>query len=74
MHSVTIGADSHGLIDESDESDNSYSRTFTVTPRIVNKPDLAPYTPDGWSCRGGFGHSPRSRMMLRFAMMTRIST
>jgi hypothetical protein len=48
-HTVTVLLDSHGLIDESDETDNSYTRTFTITPRVVNKPDLAPYAPTGWS-------------------------
>lgn len=44
-HSVTIVMDSHNLIDESNESDNTYTRSFTVTPRDQSPPDENPPTP-----------------------------
>ena len=46
-HTIEIVADSTGLIAESNESDNSYTKTITVgTPPL---PNLTPYQPSGWS-------------------------
>ncbi|MGA2180988.1 MAG: CARDB domain-containing protein, partial [Verrucomicrobiota bacterium] len=46
-HTIEIVADSTGLIAESNESDNSYTKTITVgNPPL---PNLTPYQPSGWS-------------------------
>jgi len=46
-HTIEIIADSTGLVAESNESDNSYTKTITVgNPPL---PNLTPYQPSGWS-------------------------
>src|SRR5439155_12395556 len=45
MHTLTLVADPTGVIPETDESDNSYTKTITV----LGIPDLRPYQPPGWS-------------------------
>ena len=45
-HTIKIVIDSGYAISESNESNNTYSWTITVTSP---KPDLRPYTPSGWS-------------------------
>jgi hypothetical protein len=45
-HTLKIVADPLGVIPESDETDNTYTKTIVVG--IAGLPDLAPYTPDGW--------------------------
>lgn len=45
-HTLTITADSGGVVTESNEGDNSYTKTISVgTP---NLPNLTPYQPAGW--------------------------
>ena len=45
-HTITITADPTGAVAESNESDNSYTKTITVTQLL---PDLTPYLAPGWS-------------------------
>lgn len=45
-HTITINADVKNTVSEIIESNNSYTRTFTVTAPL---PDLQPYAPNGWS-------------------------
>ena len=45
-HTLKVVADSTGAIYESDETDNTYTKTITVVPSL---PNLTPYTPSGWS-------------------------
>jgi subtilase family serine protease len=47
IHTITITADPGGSIAESNESDNSYTKTITVTTPSL--PNLTPYQPSGWS-------------------------
>ena len=46
-HTVRIRADSSDAISETNESDNEYSRTFTVNP--PDRPNLTPFQPAEWS-------------------------
>ncbi len=46
-HTLQITTDATGVITESNESDNSYTKTITVT--TLSQPNLTPYTPSGWS-------------------------
>ena len=46
-HTLTITADATGTITESNESDNSYTKTITVG--AASAPNLTPYSPSGWS-------------------------
>ena len=46
-HTVSITADSGNAVAESDETDNSYTKTITVGGSSL--PNLAPYQPAGWS-------------------------
>ncbi|HWE01457.1 MAG TPA: NF038122 family metalloprotease [Tepidisphaeraceae bacterium] len=45
-HTITINADTKNTVNEIIESNNSFTRTFTVTKPL---PDLQPYAPTGWS-------------------------
>ena len=47
-HTLTLLADSTSQIAESNESDNEYIKTITVTEGI---PNLTPFRPSGWSDR-----------------------
>ena len=46
-HTITITTDATGAITESNESDNSYTKTITVSSPSF--PNLTPYQPPGWS-------------------------
>ncbi len=46
-HTVTVVADYLNQVTESNKNNNTISDTFTVTQAAL--PDLAPYTPSGWS-------------------------
>jgi M6 family metalloprotease-like protein len=46
-HTLKIKTDSTGVIAESSETDNEYTKTITVT--VPNLPNLTPYQPSGWS-------------------------
>ena len=46
-HTITITTDATGAIAESNESDNSYTKTITVSNPA--QPNLTPYQPSGWS-------------------------
>ena len=45
-HTITVTTDSGLSVAESNESDNSYTKTITVTQLL---PDLTPYSAPGWS-------------------------
>lgn len=47
LHTLFLITDSTGTIAESNESDNNYTRQFTVSP--PPQPNLAPYQAPGWS-------------------------
>src|SRR5262249_33538698 len=47
QHTITVVADYLNQVAESDETNNTATYTFTVTQPAL--PDLAPYTPAGWS-------------------------
>jgi subtilase family serine protease len=47
QHTLTLVADYFNQVTESDKTNNTASYTFTVTQPAL--PDLAPYTPTGWS-------------------------
>ncbi len=47
-HTFMIKADYENSVSESDENNNTYSRTFTITARTTGKPDLEPYARSGW--------------------------
>ena len=47
-HTLRIVLDSTNVITESNESDNSYTKTFTVVAP-VSQPNLTPVQPSGWS-------------------------
>ncbi|MCH8819603.1 MAG: S8 family serine peptidase, partial [Acidobacteria bacterium] len=47
-HTVTLMVDSTAQIDESDESDNTFTKTITITEGV---PNLTPFQPSGWSDR-----------------------
>jgi subtilase family serine protease len=46
-HTITVVADYLNQVAETNENNNTATYTFTVTPPAL--PDLAPYTPTGWS-------------------------
>jgi hypothetical protein len=46
-HTLTLTTDSTGVIAETNESDNQFSKTFTVS--TAGTPNLTPYQPVGWS-------------------------
>ena len=46
-HTLKITADVNGTVAESDETDNSYTKTITVNSPIA--PNLTPYQPTNWS-------------------------
>ena len=46
-HTIEIYADSTGVVAESNESDNTYTKTITVTGQSL--PNLTPYQPAGWA-------------------------
>jgi subtilase family serine protease len=46
-HTLRIKADSTNAVAESNESDNEYTKTITVSN--ANQPNLTPYQPGGWS-------------------------
>jgi len=46
-HTVTVTADATGTVVESNESNNSYTKTITIGN--ANEPNLTPYQPAGWS-------------------------
>jgi len=46
-HTIKIATDTTGAISESNESDNEYTKTITVTASTL--PNLTPYQPTGWS-------------------------
>ncbi|MGD9732351.1 MAG: C13 family peptidase [Desulfamplus sp.] len=46
-HTIKLVVDSTGLLDESDETDNTYIKYITVSSG--EKPNLKPYKPPGWS-------------------------
>jgi subtilase family serine protease len=50
-HTIKVVADSTGVISESYESDNEYTKTITVQAQSSQKPNLKPYQPSGWSDR-----------------------
>jgi hypothetical protein len=47
-HTIRIVANSTGVIAESNETDNDYTKTITVTA-VPTLPNLTPYQPSGWS-------------------------
>jgi hypothetical protein len=47
-HTIEIVADSTNVIAESNENDNAYTKTITITPSST-LPNLTPYQPSGWS-------------------------
>jgi hypothetical protein len=48
-HTIEMVIDSGGAITESNEGDNTYSRTISVTQGGGGSPNLTPYTPTNWS-------------------------
>ena len=46
-HTLRIKTDSTGVIGESNEGDNEYTKTISVA--TVSQPNLTPYQPSGWS-------------------------
>ncbi len=46
-HMIEITTDATGVVAESNESDNSYTKTINVGTTLL--PNLAPYQPPGWS-------------------------
>jgi probable HAF family extracellular repeat protein len=48
-HTIKLTCDSGNDVEESDESDNTYSITVQVTSSVDDKPNLTPYQPSGWS-------------------------
>jgi len=47
-HTFEIRVDFEGTVSESNESNNVYTRYFTIQARSVNKPDLEPYKRSDW--------------------------
>ena len=47
VHTIKVVADATGLVPESDESDNEYTKTITITGS--NIPNLTMFQPHGWS-------------------------
>ena len=50
-HTFMIKCDYNNDVTESNESNNDYSRTFTITKRDTAKPDLQPYSRTGWDSK-----------------------
>jgi len=48
-HTIKIVTDTTGVISESNESDNEYTRTISVIQPVITQPNLTPYQPPGWS-------------------------
>ena len=48
-HSITMKIDTGATVAESNESDNIYSKSISVTAPVTPLPNLAPVTPAGWS-------------------------
>ena len=48
-HTLMIKTDSTGSVSETSESDNTYSRTITVSAAPSGAPNLTPYQPGGWA-------------------------
>jgi hypothetical protein len=48
-HTLEMVIDSGGAIAETNEGDNTYSKTISVTQGGGGSPNLAPYTPTNWS-------------------------
>lgn len=48
-HVISFKVDSNNDVDESDETDNSFSKTITVITVGTSVADLSPYAPAGWS-------------------------
>lgn len=48
VHTISFLIDYDNQVPESDETDNIYSRTFTVHSTVVQLPNLAPFAPSGW--------------------------
>ncbi|MDO4587935.1 MAG: CARDB domain-containing protein, partial [Planctomycetia bacterium] len=46
-YTITMTIDSTGVVDEESKDNNSASYSFTIT--VLEKADLIPYTPQGWS-------------------------
>jgi len=46
VHTIRLEADSNDANQESDESNNTYTKMITVD--TIDGPDLAPYQPEGW--------------------------
>ena len=47
-HSVKIVIDATGVVSESNESDNDYTRTYTVIVNTCTDVNLTPFLPSGW--------------------------
>lgn len=50
-HTIEITADATGTVAESNENDNSYTKTITVSSNSPSLPNLTPYQLPGWSDR-----------------------
>jgi hypothetical protein len=50
-HTIEITADATGTVAESNESDNSYTKTITVSSNSTSLPNLTPYQLPGWTDR-----------------------
>ena len=48
-HTLMITADATGAVAETSESDNTYTRTITVSAAPSGTPNLTPYQPGGWA-------------------------
>jgi pseudomonalisin len=49
QHTIEIVADGTSVIPESNENDNTFTKTITVSGGAQNLPNLTPYRPQGWS-------------------------
>ncbi len=47
-HTISFAFDTGNQVAESDETDNTYSKTITVLPVNTSVANLAPYTPENW--------------------------
>jgi len=47
-HTISFTFDTGNQVSESDEADNTYSKTITVLPVNTSVANLAPYTPENW--------------------------
>jgi hypothetical protein len=48
-HAIKIVVDGAGVVAESNESDNVYTKSITVSQSSASTPNLTPYQPSGWS-------------------------